>query len=180
MKNFHHTKERQERLLDNLAASGAITLSDATAYKAETITLNVKHKIQSYPMYSTYVLQELRWLVAEKEGYADRLTNTQSEEEKKQIQVQLDNRLKTLFQNGLTIHTALDPHKQALDEERMTAILGTGQLQAAGTVIDNASREVVSIYAGKNYAKYDYHRAYQGVRQPGSAFKPLAVYAPFF
>lgn len=118
-------------------------------YKAEAITLNVKNKVQSYPMYSTYVLQELRWLVAEKEGYTDRLLNTQSEEEKKTIQAQLDNRLNTLYQNGLTIYTALDPVKQNHDEERMTAILGNGQLQAAGAVINNSSREVVSLYAGK-------------------------------
>ncbi|WP_374965533.1 transglycosylase domain-containing protein [Lysinibacillus sp. RS5] len=180
LKNFDKTKARQERLLDTLAASGAITTEDAITYKAETITLNVKNKVQNYPMYSTYVLQELRWLVAEKEGYADRLANTQSEEEKKKIKAQLDKRLNTLFQNGLTIHTALDPNKQAHDEKEMTAILGSGKLQAAGAVIDNKSREVVSLYAGKNYEKFDFHRAFQGTRQPGSAFKPLAVYAPLF
>lgn len=180
LKNFDKTKARQERLLDTLAASGAITTEDAITYKAETITLNVKNKVQNYPMYSTYVLQELRWLVAEKEGYADRLAKTQSEEEKKKIKAQLDNRLNTLFQNGLTIHTALDPNKQAHDEKEMTAILGSGKLQAAGAVIDNKSREVVSLYAGKNYEKFDFHRAFQGTRQPGSAFKPLAVYAPLF
>ncbi|WP_068985292.1 MULTISPECIES: transglycosylase domain-containing protein [Lysinibacillus] len=180
LKNFDKTKARQERLLDTLAASGAITTEDAITYKAETITLNVKNKVQNYPMYSTYVLQELRWLVAEKEGYADRLAKTQSEEEKKKIKAQLDKRLNTLFQNGLTIHTALDPNKQAHDEKKMTAILGSGKLQAAGAVIDNKSREVVSLYAGKNYEKFDFHRAFQGTRQPGSAFKPLAVYAPLF
>jgi len=36
------------------------------------------------------------------------------------------------------------------------------------------------LYAVKNYEKFNYHRAFQGTRQPGSAFKPLAVYAPFF
>lgn len=180
LKNFEKTKARQERLLDTLAASGAITKEEAITYKAQTITLNVKNKAQSYPMYSTYVLQELRWLVAEKEGYSDRLANTQSEEEKKKIKAQLDNRLNTLFQNGLTIYTALNPDKQAHDEEKMTAILGSGKLQAAGAAIDNKSREVVSLFAGKNYEKFGYHRAFQGTRQPGSAFKPLAVYAPFF
>lgn len=52
-------------------------------------------------------------------------------------------------------------------------------MQAAGAVINNQSREIVSLYAGKNYEKFDYHRAFKGTRQPGSAFKPLAVYAPF-
>ncbi|MEK5233013.1 transglycosylase domain-containing protein [Lysinibacillus sp. FSL K6-0232] len=180
LKNFDQTKARQERLLDTLAANGSITKENAEAYKAETITLNIKEKIQSYPMYSTYVLQELKWLVADTEGYTDRLNYTNSEEEKKTIKAQLDNRLQSLLQNGLIIYTALDPTKQLHDENNMTAILGAGQLQAAGAVIDNQSREVVSLYAGKSYEKFDYHRAFQGTRQPGSAFKPLAVYAPFF
>ncbi|MCS1392902.1 transglycosylase domain-containing protein [Lysinibacillus boronitolerans] len=180
LKNYDQTKARQERLLDTLAANGAITEEEAKNYKADSITLNVKDKIQSYPMYSTYVLQELKWLVAEKEGYADRLGFTDNEEEKKKIKAQLDNRLNTLFQNGLIIHTALDPTKQQHDEEKMSAILGTSPLQAAGATIENQSREIVSLYAGKNYEKFDFHRAFQGTRQPGSAFKPLAVYAPFF
>ncbi|UZM98792.1 hypothetical protein OL548_31475 [Lysinibacillus sp. MHQ-1] len=45
---------------------GSITKEEATTYKAKPITLHIKDKIQSYPMYSTYVLQELKWLVAEK------------------------------------------------------------------------------------------------------------------
>jgi penicillin-binding protein 1A len=180
LKNFDQTKARQERLLDTLAANGAITEEEAKKNKATPITLNVKDKIQSYPMYSTYVLQELKWLVAEKEGYADRLSITVNEEEKKNIKAQLDNRLHTLFQNGLIIQTTLDPTKQQHDEEKMSAILEASPLQAAGAVIENQSREIVSLYAGKNYEKFDFHRAFQGTRQPGSAFKPLAVYAPFF
>ncbi|MGY4797026.1 transglycosylase domain-containing protein [Lysinibacillus fusiformis] len=180
LKNFDQTKARQERLLDTLAANGAITEEEAKKNKATPITLNVKDKIQSYPMYSTYVLQELKWLVAEKEGYADRLSITVNEEEKKNIKVQLDNRLHTLFQNGLIIQTTLDPTKQQHDEEKMSAILEASPLQAAGAVIENQSREIVSLYAGKNYEKFDFHRAFQGTRQPGSAFKPMAVYAPFF
>lgn len=180
LKNYDQTKARQERLLDTLAANGAITEGEAKNCKADVITLNVKDKIQSYPMYSTYVLQELKWLIAEKEGYADRLSSTDNEEEKKKIKAQLDIRLNILFQNGLIIHTALDPTKQQHDEEKMSAILGTSPWQAAGATIENQSREIVSLYAGKNYEKFDFHRAFQGTRQPGSAFKPLAVYAPFF
>ena len=180
LKNFDETKARQERLLDTLATSGVITEAEAATYKTETITLNVKNKLQNYPMYSTYVLQEFRNLIAEKEGFTDRLANTKNEEEKKQITQQLDERLHDYYQEGLTIYTALDPDKQAHDEKLMTSNLSDGDLQAAGAVIDNATREIVSLYAGKGYEKFDYHRAYQGIRQPGSAFKPLAVYAPFF
>ena len=37
---------------------------------------------------------------------------------KRKIKAQLDIRLNTLFQNGLIIHTALDPTKQQHDEEK--------------------------------------------------------------
>ncbi|MEG0261178.1 MAG: transglycosylase domain-containing protein [Lysinibacillus sp.] len=180
LKNFDKTKARQERLLDTLAASGFISAAEATTYKSEVITLNIKNKVQSYPTYSTYVLQELRWLVAETEGYADRLSVATTDEEVKTIKEQLTQRMSQLFQSGLTIHTALDPEKQTRDEQQITAMLGEGELEAAGAVINNETREIVSLYAGKNYEKYGYHRAYQGMRQPGSAFKPLIVYAPFF
>ena len=180
LKNFDATKARQERLLDTLAKSGAISEADAASYKTEIITLNVKNKLQNYPMYSTYVLQEFRQLVAEKEGFNDRLVKATSEEEQKLIQQQLKKRLNEYYQNGLTIYTALDPDKQTHDERLITTNLDDGELQAAGAVINNATREIVSLYAGKGYEKFDYHRAYQGVRQPGSAFKPLAVYAPLF
>ncbi|WHT49750.1 transglycosylase domain-containing protein [Sporosarcina thermotolerans] len=46
-------------------------------------------------------------------------------------------------------------------------------------MIDNETREIVSIYGGKGYQKADFNRAFQAVRQPGSAIKPLLVYAPF-
>ncbi|UZM98793.1 hypothetical protein OL548_31480 [Lysinibacillus sp. MHQ-1] len=68
---------------------------------------------------------------------------------RKKIKTQLDNRLDSLFQNGLIINTALDPQKQRHDEQQMTATLGAGSLQAAGAVIQNQSREIVSLYAGK-------------------------------
>ena len=51
-------------------------------------------------------------------------------------------------------------------------------MQAGAAVIDNETREIISLFAGKNYKKADFHRAFQAVRQPGSAIKPLLVYAP--
>ena len=56
----------------------------------------------------------------------------------------------------------------------------TKDLQAASVVINNETREIISIFGGKDYKKFDFNRAYQAVRQPGSAFKPLLVYAPVF
>ena len=85
-----------------------------------------------------------------------------------------------VLSTGIIIETALDPVKQYMDEQAVTALLAPTGLQAGAAVIDNSTREIVSLYAGKDYMKADFHRAYQAVRQPGSAIKPLLVYAPLF
>lgn len=180
LRKFENTKARQERLLDILAENNVITVEEANTYKQEKITLNIKEKKQNYPAYSTYVLEELKDLIANNEGLDKELENAHTDEEKNKIQDQIDIKLEQLLQSGITIHTALMPEKQKQDEQEINDILGTGSLQSSAVVIDNQTREIVSLYAGKNYNKFDYHRVYQGVRQPGSAFKPLIVYAPLF
>lgn len=179
LKNFDKTKARQERLIDLLSDNNIITSEEASQFKAEKITLLVKEKIQQHPAYSTYVLNELKSLIANNEGLEEQL-HTQTAEEKAKVEEQIDSKLQQLLQSGVIIHTALDPIKQREDEQRIDSILGAGELQASAVVIENKTREIVSLYAGKHYKKYDFNRAFQAVRQPGSSFKPLIVYAPLF
>ena len=174
LKNFDKTKARQERLLDTLTENKVITEVESEQLKKEAITLQVKKKMQSYPAYSTYVMLELRDLIAAQEGLVAKNINDQAE-----IKKQIDIRIEQLMQSGASIYTALDPDKQAKDEKALNTILSNYDFQGSATVIDNKTREIVSIYAGKDYAKYDFHRAYQQPRQPGSTFKPIAAYAPF-
>lgn len=179
LKNFDATKKRQELLLDGLVRTEIITAAEAEAIKAETIALNVKEKTQQHPMYATYVLEEFKWLVAETEGFDKQLDSAQGDA-KKEVEQRLDARVTELLQSGVIIHTALDQARHAQDVAKMDAVLARhGDLQGAGVLVDNVKREIVSLYGGKNYKKYDFNRAYQAVRQPGSAFKPLAVYAPY-
>ncbi|MFC7687854.1 transglycosylase domain-containing protein [Ureibacillus sp. GCM10028918] len=180
IKNFAKTKARQERLLDILADNSIITLEEASIYKQEEISLNLKVKKQQQPAYSTFVLAELEELVATVEGYKEQLNTAQKEEEKNRIQEKIDSQIQQLLLSGITIHTALDPEKQQQDEQIIDAILGNGKLQSSSVVIDNQAREIVSVYGGKGYKKFDFHRAYQAIRQPGSSFKPLIVYGPLF
>ncbi|WP_332648967.1 transglycosylase domain-containing protein [Lysinibacillus sp. 54212] len=180
LKNFDKTKERQERLIDTLAQHEVISTEDAESYKAESITLKVKQKIQQYPTYSTYVLHELHSLVAHHEGFEEALNKAKSLEDKNIIEQQLHATVNELLANGIIIHTALDPQKQKKDEANINNILSPYSIQGSAAVIDNTTREIVSIYGGKNYEKYNLHRAYQTPRQPGSSFKPLIVYAPAF
>ncbi|MEC1178027.1 transglycosylase domain-containing protein [Metasolibacillus meyeri] len=181
LKNFEQTKARQERLLQILVDHDVLTMAEAETQKNVPIQLNVKQKIQAYPAYSTYVLQELKWLVAQNEGLDVLIANAKTTQEKEQLQAQLQDKVQALFQQGAIIHTALNPTKQLHDEQAIDQILSSSsELQASAVIIDNNTREITSIYGGKNYKKFDLHRAYQAPRQPGSAFKPLIAYAPYF
>ena len=178
LKNFDGTKARQERLLDTLAKYNILSSEETAAAKQQPIELHIKQKLQSHPAYSTYVLQELRWLVSQAEGFDERLAKTDNTEERKLISLQLDTRIDELFAGGIKIYTALLPEKQATDEAAVNQILAPYGMEASAVVIDNQTREIVSMFAGKHYEKLNLHRVFQTPRQPGSAFKPLIDYAP--
>lgn len=180
LRNFTNTKARQERLIDILVEHNILTEEEAEIHKLEKITINTKQKIQKSPAYSTFVLEELKWLVAKNEGFDQQLHEATTSEEKDQITKELNHKIDQLLQSGIKIYTALDQNKQIEDEHTINSLLSINGLQASSVVVENNTREIVSIYAGKNYKKYDFHRAYQAARQPGSAFKPLIVYAPLF
>ena len=180
VKNFDKTKARQERLLDTLVKNEVLSKEQATEEKARKIVLNVKEKTQKYPEYSIYVLQEMRWLVSKQEGFDKALKNAKSEADRQLVEQQLDATINEMLAQGAIIQTALDPKKQARDVANIDSIMSNYPFQASATVIDNSTREIVSIYAGKNYEKYNLHRAFQTPRQPGSTFKALLDYAPAF
>ncbi|MDI2586473.1 transglycosylase domain-containing protein [Psychrobacillus sp. NEAU-3TGS] len=179
--HFDATKKRQELLIDVLVKNNKITATDGDALKAMPIVLHIKTKTQLYPAYSTYVMEELKNLIAYKEGFLEKIAAAQNEHQKHFFDKELQSRVSEISTKGITIYTALDPAKQLKDDKYINNLLTkTPGLQAASAVINNETREIISLYGGKDYKKYDFHRAYQAVRQPGSAFKPLLVYAPLF
>lgn len=180
IKHFDQTKIRQERLLSILLKNRSITVDEAELYKNTIVQLNLKQKVNAFPAYSTYVLAELTDLIAQSEGLSEGITNASSDAEKNALEALVKQRTAEVLSKGLIIETALNPGKQLRDEQTISAILKPVGAQAGSAVIDNETREVVSIYAGVDYKKFDFHRAYQAVRQPGSAIKPLLVYAPLF
>lgn len=181
LRHFKYTKKRQERLLDKLVEKSVLSKNEADKLKKEKIVIKLKKKKQLYPAYSTYVMNELRSLIASKEGYTRQLQSVKTSQQRKAINTKLTKRVANLLNEGLTIETALSPTKQATDTSNIDHILANrGNLQASAVVIDNEKREIISIYAGKGYKKYDYNRSFQGTRQPGSSFKPLIDYAPYF
>lgn len=178
--HFDQTKKRQERLLDILAKNGVITTEEAQAFALMPIDLQLKKKESNFPAYSTYVLSELSRLIAQSEGLTDQIARATDESVKQALEAQVRERTAEVLATGLVIETALDPQKQQQDEQAISALLKPEGLQAGAAVIDNDTREIISLFAGKDYKKADFHRAFQAVRQPGSAIKPILVYAPYF
>lgn len=181
LEHFEATKKRQELLIDILVKNDKISTEHGNKLKNEAIVLQTKIKKQLYPVYSTYVLDELKSLISTSEGYQEKIESASNEQQAVFFKNELQTRVNEVISQGLIVHTALDPHKQKEDVAYIDNLLDkTKDLQAASVVIDNETREIVSMFGGKDYRKFDFNRANQAVRQPGSAFKPLLVYGPIF
>ncbi|MDV6378932.1 transglycosylase domain-containing protein [Sporosarcina sp. GW1-11] len=180
LKHFDRTKERQERMLNVLVNQQIITAEQYEEYRQLPIRLHIKKKEQDFPMYSSYVLEELKQLIARAEGLDVSLVKAKTVEERQHWQNVINQRVGEIIKQGLLIDTALNPSKQLHDQNRLSALIGNSGVQAGAAIIDNEAREIVSLYAGASYKRADFNRSYQAIRQPGSAIKPLLVYAPFF
>ena len=93
-----------------------------------------------------------------------------------------------LYTGGLNIYTSIDDTLQAQAEEAVQAGLSrlettlrskrkrSTPLQAALVALDPSTGHILAMVGGRNYQESQFNRAWQALRQPGSAFKPL-VYA---
>ena len=102
-----------------------------------------------------------------------------------EAELQLDVSAETLLAGGYRIETTLDTAMQSTLDEQFTRDIfpanakdGT-PVQAAAACVDTHSGAVRAIVGGREYTtRRGLNRATQLRRQPGSALKPLAVYAP--
>ena len=94
-----------------------------------------------------------------------------------------------LYNGGYRVYTSIDMNQQELLQNTIDSQLeayntmnsnGTYALQSAAVCIDNSTGLVTAIVGGRSQEDIstDYNRAYLSFRQPGSAIKPLIVYAP--
>lgn len=102
-----------------------------------------------------------------------------------EAELQLDVSAETLLAGGYTIRTTLNCEMQKTLEEQFTRDVfpanakdGT-MVQGAAACVDVKTGAVRAIVGGREYVtRRGLNRATQLRRQPGSAIKPLAVYAP--
>ena len=190
---MEHTLERRDRILLQLYEDDIINLIEYRTALDEKIKLNLPVKGKNNYV-ETYVYHSAIRSLMGKEGFEfrNRFTDEKDREAYEQEYEGLYYRYqKMLYTSGYRIYTSIDLHKQELLQNSVDEALakftdqneeGVYQLQGAAVCIDNDTGRVVAIVGGRSqeFMGYTLNRAYQSYRQPGSAIKPLIVYAPSF
>ncbi len=154
-------RERREYILRTMRTEGMLTEEAFQAAMAEELS----------PTASAAVQTEYGWFV---DAVLD------------EAELQLDVSAETLLAGGYIIYTTLDPDMQRiLDDQFETSSFfpknakdGT-PVQAAAACVDTSTGAVRAIVGGREYqTRRGLNRATHLRRQPGSALKPLSVYAP--
>ncbi len=196
LKQKENTLARRDRILQNMLDDGYISQEQYDEAVNEKIKVYKKKKTKTTNDYvETYVYhcatemlmeQEYNFefqyafdTTEEREGYMEEYTQAYNECHERlytggyQIYTTIDFDIQEALQNS--VNNQLSNFKKKTDD-------GSYKVQGAATCIDNNTGYVVAIVGGRKKSQGEYHtlnRAYQSFRQPGSAIKPLLVYAPF-
>ncbi|MFC3886719.1 transglycosylase domain-containing protein [Bacillus songklensis] len=173
-----NTKSRQQFILKKLAQAKKIDRAVYEKAMGEPITLNIEKNMDLYPDYTTYVYEELKELIADQEGFTKQIDEAVPEE-KRRLQFKLKQRVQEVLRSGVHIYTGLSRPLQEKGTSVLKQALPMQDVNGAIVVLNHQTHQISAIIGGKNYKKLDFHRAYQAVRQPGSAIKPLLVYVPY-
>ncbi len=156
-----NNKERRGYILGVMLSEGMLTQAEHDAALAEDLT----------PIRSTALQTEYGWFV---DAVLD------------EAELQLDVSAEMLLAGGYHIDTTLDPAMQSVLDKQFenTSVFPANAkdgtpVQAAAAAVDTDTGAVRAIVGGRQYeTRRGLNRATHLRRQPGSALKPLAVYAP--
>ncbi|WP_313130312.1 transglycosylase domain-containing protein [Anaerocolumna sp.] len=193
---LHHmdnTKSRRNRILDQMYQDGRIGLEDYNMASNQEITLSLS-KVKKNNYVDTYVYYCAIRALMEEQGFEFqyRFDNKEQQEKYEEKYYDLYYKIqKSLYFEGYRIYTSIDMKKQKLLQQAVDNTLkeygevnkeGIYTLQGAAVSIDNTTGKVAAIVGGRSqeYNGYTLNRGYQSYRQPGSAIKPIIVYAPSF
>lgn len=193
-KNPDNALERRDKILEDMCECGYISQAEMVKAKAEPIT--IERPTQAFNNYETtfavdcaikYLMKldgfNFEYEFKDDDAYDDYHTNYN--------EVYAEMRHK-LYTGGYKVYTTLNTEvcnnlQAVLDEhlafdDSVNAETGIYELQGAITCIDNTTGKVIGVVGGRSQEMesqtYSFNRAYQSYRQPGSTFKPIAVYTP--
>lgn len=151
------SKERRDTILGMMNDQGYISAKEAVSAQGRTLGLNVKKQSEA-PWFDSYIDLVI-----------------QEAEDKYSISGE------QLLQGGYTIKVPLDSKLQKTAYQVMkegSYYPGTDQdAEGSAVFINNKTGGVEAAIGGRDYTAKGYNRV-TAVRQPGSTFKPLAVYGP--
>ncbi|MEQ8199332.1 MAG: PBP1A family penicillin-binding protein [Clostridiaceae bacterium] len=196
LKHFDNTQKRKELILDNMKEQGCISDKEYQAAKNFEIQLSQEdvEKAEKHNYVDTYVLDDATTTLMKMKGFQFKYTFQDDNEKKKyekEYEDEYSNCQKELYNGGYRIYTSIDMEKEETLTKAVDSTLsgfrekdknGIYAFQGAATCIDNSTGKVVAIVGGRSQdlSGYTLNRAFQSYRQPGSTFKPIAVYAPAF
>lgn len=82
-----------------------------------------------------------------------------------------------VYGGGLRVYTTLDPGLQRAAERSARMLSGTGDPEVALAAVRHSDGAVLAMVGGRDFKKNQFNLAAQGIRQPGSAFKPFVLVA---
>lgn len=191
-KHKDSTLKRRDRILKNMYEDGYISESQYEKSVNEKITIMPKKETTTNDYAETYILKCATEALMKEQGFEFKTTFS-SDSEKEKYNNEYDELYntckKSLYSAGYRIYTSIDMEKQKQLQDSVSSQLsmftektddGVYKVQGAAVSIDNSTGKVAAIVGGREEDQegYGLNRAYQSLRQPGSAIKPLLVYTP--
>lgn len=190
---FSHMMERRDRILNQMLSEGKINETEYSEAVSEDIILKPAETMKTQDYMTTYAVNCAVKALMQQQGFVFRyeFAGTSEQEAYEKEYDDLYQECKdNLYSGGYRIYTSLNKSKQNALQKQVNEVLsgfkektddGIFKMQGAATCIDNETGFVVAIVGGrhqKSTTGYTLNRAYQSYRQPGSCFKPIAVYTP--
>lgn len=191
-------KDRQKIVLDRMLENGFIT---AQQYQ-ESLKYDIKEHLKPADQVQAY--SQYPYLMMEIENQAARMLLDQDIKKNPELsqknisaeeyQVMLDDKRKEILTGGYHIYTTIDKNiyemmtdiaenPKNFDSNRSYTVNGVkiknALEQVGATLIDNKTGAVLGFIGGRDFEVSQLNHT-SSPRQPGSAMKPLAAYAPAF
>lgn len=188
-----NTIKRRNLILKNMLEDSYISQEQHDEAVAEEINVIRQKKRSIHDYVETYILKCAAESLMKEEGFEFKNTFTTDSEKtdyEERYSSLYDECLQSLYTGGYRIYTSIDMDMQDKLQNAVNDKLsrfteenedGGYKVQGSATCIDNTTGRVVAIVGGRKKEEdnsYTLNRAFQAYRQPGSAIKPLLVFAP--
>ena len=192
IKNPDNSKEKRNRVLNEMVTGGIISETEGAEYKMKEIKITKDRQGRRPESYAvSLAVHDATLKLMEKDGFEMKfLFQTEGEElaYKEKYKESYAEKSEYIRSGGLLIYTSID---QSIQEKMVNAVEarlkpyterdenGRFTLQSAVTAVDNKTGMVVGVVGGRGENE-EFNRAFLGQRQPGSSIKPIVIYTPAF